>query len=84
MGRHRRKNFVIRIRYFEEAVLDAKKDESEMKTSEYIRNLILTASPYERPRYTSEVAETLQRELSHIGAILTTNIMNILVSRCDS
>ena len=70
LGRQRTRNFGIRIRRYDEAVLDAKKSEANMTRSGYIRNLILTASPYQRPRYTTELTDELYQELNRIGNVL--------------
>ena len=70
LGRQRTRNFGMRIRCYEDAVLDAKKSEANMTRSGYIRSLILTASPDQRPRYTSELVDELYRELNRIGNVL--------------
>lgn len=66
-NRIRNHNFSMRLREYEDALLDAKKDEAGMTKSEYLRNIILFAAAGERPKFPSALAEEIYQSLNGIG-----------------
>ena len=56
-NRMRKHYFSMRLHEYEDALLEAKKDEANMTKSDYLRNVILFAPAGERARYSSDFAD---------------------------
>ena len=57
----------MRLHEYEDALLEAKKDEANMTKSDYLRNVILFAPAGERARYSSDFAVEICQRLNEIG-----------------
>lgn len=66
-NRMRKHYFSMRLHEYEDALLEAKKDEANMTKSDYLRNVILFAPAGERAHYSSDFAVELCQRLNEIG-----------------
>ena len=66
-NRMRKHYFSMRLHEYEDALLEAKKDEANMTKSDYLRNVILFAPAGERARYSSDFAVEICQRLNEIG-----------------
>ena len=66
-NRMRKHYFSMRLHEYEDALLEAKKDEANMTKSDYLRNVRLFAPAGERARYSSDFAVEICQRLNEIG-----------------
>lgn len=66
-NRIRKCNFSMRLNEYEDALLEAKKDEANMTKSDYLRCMILFAPAGERVQYSSDFAGEICKNINEIG-----------------
>ena len=80
-NRARKVGISIRVGDWDEALLNAKKDEAGMTKSEYLRTLILFAPACERPSFREDFTAPFIAELYHVGIRVNNNAHDANVFR---
>jgi hypothetical protein len=81
-NRVRKVGVSIRLGDWDEALINAKKDEADMTKSEYLRTIILFGIAHERPFFSEDFAAPFIAELNTIGIHVNNIARGVNIFRC--